>query len=301
MDFRLCQLRSLVVLAETLNYARAARNLFMTQPTLSVQIKALEDSFQVKLFDRSRKGVSVTPAGKLLVATARQLLRDVDALGRDMQQMVPEATLRICCSQIARYEVLPRLMRVMASRYPSVQMEFLTMKPEERIDALLTGKVDVLIMVPAREVAGTEFYSMGKENLIAVVPDRLPFSQMSTISIRDFAQETLLTVSEREFSGGSASLLDVLAAFGLRPPRIIEGPLDHTAQMAIVAGGSAVTFASESSLGIGFPGTLRIPFQERVSGMELGIMVRREQNTSELRSLTTLLLDRPYAIPDGAS
>lgn len=298
MDFRLCQLRSLVMLAETLNYARAARALHMTQPTLSVQIKALEDSFGVKLFDRSRQGVSVTPAGQLLVSTARTMLRGLDTLNREMLQQVSEERLKLCCSQIGRYEVLPRLMRLMAERHPAVALEFLTLNPEDRVDALLSRRVDALIMVPAREWDGTEFYSMGRESLIAVVPERPPFTEMQSISIHEFAREQLLTVREREFAGATAINLTLMAEFGTAPVRILDGPLDHSAQMAIIAAGDAVTFGSQSSLAVGFPGTLKLPFEEEVLNIELGILVRKEVKNTSLYDLVNLLQEQPVTITE---
>lgn len=73
LEFRL--LRYIVAVAETLNFTRAAERLFLAQPSLSKQIRDLEDDIQFPIFDRSREGVRITPSGEMVVAYAKEALR----------------------------------------------------------------------------------------------------------------------------------------------------------------------------------------------------------------------------------
>jgi DNA-binding transcriptional LysR family regulator len=281
-----------VTLAETLNYAQAARQLFTAQPRISAHIMSLEDVFGTKLFNRNRRGVSLTPAGARLVVTARQLLQSVESMKKDMKEASLSLPLRVCFSQVARYRILPSLMRGMSQLYPGISIEFVTMVPEKRMDALLSGLVDALVMVPASSHPNTVFYPMGRDRLMALVPDQPPFSFMQSISIYVFAKEQLLRVNEQECAHCTQSILAVLKSFGLEPAGLVEGPIDHYAQMAVVAGGSAVALTSETTSGLHFPGVRRLPFKEDINGMELGILVRREELSESLQSMLNLLLEQ---------
>jgi DNA-binding transcriptional LysR family regulator len=282
MDFRLGQLRSFLVLAETLHYARAARRLYMTQPTLTVQIKSLEESFQVRLFDRSRQGVTITSAGKELVAVARGVLDQIDRASARMKQADAWCPVRVCCSQAGQYSVLPVLIRSIAERYPDIQMEFQAMVPGERLEALRMHRVDLLMMTLPVHAEDVQFEFLGSEPLVAVLPDREPYSSMSSISVAEFVREPLLTVNQRECLRCTQTALNALAQHGAAPDRLVEGPVDHNSQLAIVAGGTAVTMAGQSSLQLRFPGVIRLPFRETVQGAQLGMAWRDEEVSQAL-------------------
>src|SRR4051812_10958554 len=78
LEFRL--LKYIVAVAETSNFTRAAERLFLAQPSLSKQIRALEDEIQFPLFERGRNGVKITPAGEMILAYAREILKSRDEL-----------------------------------------------------------------------------------------------------------------------------------------------------------------------------------------------------------------------------
>lgn len=293
MDFRLCQLRSLITLAETLNYAKASRVLFMAQPTLSVQIKSLEEDFQVKLFDRSRQKVQLTEAGRHLVDLAKQILQDVERARIQMSKMEASKPLRVCSSQAGNYEVLPKLIRQMSDRFPDTQLEFQSMVPAERIEALRSHKVDVLVMVSPMYGEGISFELLRTESMVAIVPDREPYRSMEEISIYDFANQPLLTVSDRECSHCRQFNIDLLARFGLQA-ELVEAPIDSNAQMAMIAGGKAVGFSGESSENVRFPGIIRLPFKERVPCSKLGVAWRTGDDSPVLRSFIAELRKVAY-------
>jgi len=83
LDFR--KLKHVTTLAEAGSYARAAEMLNISQPALSQSIQAIEQRFGLQLFDRSRRGVTLTPSGRWVVADAKKLLRDSETLERNMR------------------------------------------------------------------------------------------------------------------------------------------------------------------------------------------------------------------------
>lgn len=293
MDFRISQFRSFLVLAETLNYAKAARLLYMSQPTLTAQIKSLEDSFEVRLFERSRQGVSITAAGKELLGVARGILEQVEQAGNRMKQAEASQPVRICCSQAGQFEVLPKLLRTMAEQHPEIQMEFKAMVPGERLQALQSRRVDLLMMTLPVYAEDVQFEYLCSESMIAVLPDREPYSSMTEISVAEFVREPLLTVSAKECLRCTPLALAALAQHGVAPVRLVEGPIDHNARLAIVAGGRVAALAGKASSQLHFPGVIRLPFRESVQGSQMGMAWRNEEVSEglhlvmeELRRLT---------------
>lgn len=84
MDFRIRQLRCFLTLSDLLHYGRTARALYMSQPTVSIQIKLLEETFGAQLFERDRQSVRLTPAGVAFREHARDILEQVEQAQRSL-------------------------------------------------------------------------------------------------------------------------------------------------------------------------------------------------------------------------
>jgi DNA-binding transcriptional LysR family regulator len=288
LDFRVGQLRSFLALADTLNYARAARALYMAQPTLSGQIKSLEETFDVSLFERTRQGVVLTEAGQKLIVAARRMLQDLERVQLEMTMMEAQTPVRICSSQSGHFEVVPILLRQLAEKNSPLRVEFHSLVPEARREALLKCKVDTLLMVPPIHEEGISYRGMLKETLIAALPAREPYLSMESISVYDFAKETLLLPAAKQCALCQQKSLAVMAKFGLRPDTL-EAPIDQNSRMAMIAGGTVVGFAGDSAWNSHFPGVILLPFQEVLSTQLLGVAWRTDDETPALQSLLTVL------------
>jgi len=293
MDFRIRQLQCFLVLAEKLNYGQAARSQYMTQPTLSFQIKSLEEDFGARLFDRSHKGVSLTPAGRQLEASARRILAEVETVQREISGLASRTPLRVCCSQAGQFEILPRLIRQLAETDPSLHLELEPMVPEERVQALIAGKLDALMMVAPVQAAGVSFQLLRRETLMAVLPDTAENRARGRISIREFATFPLLTPTERECSYCKEMTLAVMRPYQL-PQEIVETPINLNVVFAMVAAGKGVSMSSESLLGVRFPGVVLVPFEESLPRTKLGVAWRTKDTSPALRTFHEALVKAAY-------
>jgi DNA-binding transcriptional LysR family regulator len=289
MDFRLRQLKCFLVLTEKLNYGQAARAQFMTQPTLSFQIKSLEEDFGARLFDRSHKGVSLTPAGKQLELSARRILAEVESVRREISSLAARQSLRICCSQAGQFDILPRLIRYLAESDPDLRVEIEAMVPEERVQALISGKLDVLVMVAPVQAPGVSFQTLRRESLVAAVPDTPENRAKKEISIHELARSPLLVANERECSYCKEFSIGVMRRFHLMP-EIIESPVNLNFQFTMIAAGRGVSISSESLLGLRFPGVLFLPFTEPMPKTKLGVAWRTNDDSPAVRLLHDALV-----------
>ncbi|HEY0202013.1 MAG TPA: LysR substrate-binding domain-containing protein [Burkholderiaceae bacterium] len=171
MDLR--QLRQFVVLAETLNFRRAAEKLHMTQPPLTAAIKQLEEDLGVRLFERNRRAVDLTPAGHVFLHEALGTLAQA-ARAKDLAQKAASGrfgSLRLSYFPGATFEMLPRLLKAFIRKYPDVSLS-LTSTPSSRQGRhVLDGSVDMALVMPSASIQDQLHYAQYmSEHLVLAVP-----------------------------------------------------------------------------------------------------------------------------------
>src|ERR1700677_4317574 len=144
-DIELRHLRYFLAVAETLHFSKAAQTLGMAQPPLSQQIKRLEQLIGHRLFDRTTRGVKLTPAGRLLAQRARSTIEKVQddvaqvrRLGRG-----EEGTLTVGFSGSVMFSDLPAAIESYRRHYPKVELRLREMATHAQIPALLDGTLDL--------------------------------------------------------------------------------------------------------------------------------------------------------------
>lgn len=137
-------LRSFVAIAEEGHLTRASERLHTSQPAISAQIKALEEELGVRLFDRTPRGMSLTPQGELLLGRARRILGDSEDLLRQARELRGEVLgcLRIGLNTDARYLRVASLHALLRERHPRLELHFLPGMSVEHIAAVRVGKLD---------------------------------------------------------------------------------------------------------------------------------------------------------------
>ncbi len=125
-------LRYFIAVAEHLNFSRAAEDLHTAQPSLSQQIRALEDELKMTLFERTHRHVALTEAGRLLLPEARAIVERVDALStlRD-QSAKPHGPLRIASITASTVGVLPQVLPAYREKFPDVEVSVETWALED--------------------------------------------------------------------------------------------------------------------------------------------------------------------------
>ena len=141
----LWHLRYFVTVAEELHFGRAAQRLHIQQPPISRQIQVLERELGFPLFERSRRRVELTPAGRALLGRARQVFDAIDVAIHDARSASEGESGRLVVgypSSLA-YSGLTELLRAFLTRFPSVELSLRELSPGEQIDGLKAGSLDV--------------------------------------------------------------------------------------------------------------------------------------------------------------
>src|SRR5262249_42264731 len=168
-NFRLKVFRAV---AEHLNFHKAAEHLFLTQPAVTLQIKALESDLGVRLFNRSASGISLTRQGTVLLSYAIKVADLVSEAERELDsgedKVAGELSLGVSTT-IAQY-ILPRLLRAFLDEYPNVQFSLHSGNTSAIVQLLLDGKVSLgLIEGPARD-RGVNAEPFMEDELVLVAP-----------------------------------------------------------------------------------------------------------------------------------
>jgi len=237
-NFRLKVFRTV---AEHLSFRKAAECLFLTQPAITLQIKALEDDLGIRLFDRAANRVSLTPQGSLLLGYAKKIATLVSQaeqeLGGEDGKVSGELSLGVSTT-IAQY-VLPRLLGAFLDEHPRVQFSLHSGNTSEIVQLLLDDKLSVgLIEGPARD-RGIRTEPFMQDELVLITP---PAFESDRLSHDQLVASSLLM---REHGSGSRRVAEIAlekAGFKLKSFKKVMD-LDST---------EAIKSAVEAGLGIGF-------------------------------------------------
>ena len=254
-NFRLKVFRAV---AEQLSFHKAAKQLFLTQPAVTLQIKALEDELGIRLFDRAGGRVSLTSQGVLLLSYAEKLA----ALATEAEQALAAAQGQVAGSlalgvstTIAQY-VLPRLMAAFLAENPRVEIDLHSGNTEEIVGLLLNDRISIgLIEGPAGD-RGVHIEPFMEDELVLIAPPDFDFDRLSQ---DEFAKSNLLL---REHGSGSR--------------RAVEGALEQAGitlksfkKVVDLDSTETIKSAVEAGLGIGFVSRWAVPKELELRTLKL--------------------------------
>jgi len=228
MDLDLRRLRYFVTLAEELSFVRAAALLHMTQPALSRQVSALEHDLGTVLFDRDRRGTSLTPAGQQLLEDAIPLLAASAALER-RARLVGRGATRFAVGFMPGVHATP-IIREFADRAPYLTIDVVYTSVTDQLGFLIDGRVDVcFVRLPLGDDTFTTLPLFPEPQVVAV-PSSHPVAELSAIEIDQVSGLPLLQDrSEVPEWHGAVADLQPSTASGLQRRPTIEEELERVA------------------------------------------------------------------------
>jgi len=190
------QLRYFVAVAETGNFTAAARRSHVAQPSLSQQIKKLEDELGHRLFDRLGRRAQLTDAGRTFLERARRILQDIDDATRAVREESGGATIRFgVIPSVAPY-LVPDLMPRIRQRLPEAQVEVFEDFRSYLIEQVLAGKLDTAMVTMPPDNPDLEIESLFTEPLLAVMPDKHPLATKAKLQSTDLEGQRLVLLGD---------------------------------------------------------------------------------------------------------
>jgi aminoethylphosphonate catabolism LysR family transcriptional regulator len=237
------QLRAFHRVAEAGSFSRAARTEGLSQPTLSAQVKALEDTYGVGLFDRRGRGIQLTPAGQSLFAISTRLFAAEEEAGALLAgtRALTRGHLRV--SADSAYHVIP-ILAALKTQHPGLTFTLKIDNSAAVLDHLLEHGADVAVM--AKMTSDPRIFSMKlrEDRLVLFVPRDHPLGRRRQLRMKDLAGRDLLV---RERGSITREVFETrLAEAAVVPGSLIEVQTREAVREAVAAGfGIGVVFESE--------------------------------------------------------
>jgi DNA-binding transcriptional LysR family regulator len=280
-------LTQFIAVAEALHFGRAATRLHMAQPPLSQAIKHLEELVGVKLLDRSKHAVSLTPAGRAFLDDARALLaqgqRAIDTARRASEGLTGRITIGFMGS--VSYELLPRILRDFRTRFPAIHVDLREQTSVEQIESLHASKIDLgIVRLPLNNAADLNMRTIEVERLIAVLPRDHRLAASQTLRLEDLADAPFMIFPPDKSPSLHAKFLMACDEAGFSP-RIALEAWQMASMVSLVAAGMGVVL---------------LPAQVR-SSPHPGVVYKDLNNDSEHLDLKIAAAWRPDNISAGVN
>ncbi|WP_420475884.1 LysR substrate-binding domain-containing protein [Noviherbaspirillum sp. ST9] len=294
MNIELRQLRYFVAVAEERHFGRAAVRLHMTQPPLSQTIQSLEAALGTPLFARTKRSVTLTPAGTALLPEARRILQQVAALP-DLARRAASGEsglLSLSFVSTADYSVLPPLLREFRERFPQVQIDLREATTDVQLEDLMQGRIDAgLLIPPLHEKARTEldYLTVLSEPLVLAAPHGLKgLRGRNAVSLKAVADMPLIIFPRRISPAFHDAIVGCFRDAGLTP-RIGQEAIQMQTIVGLVSAGMGIALVPQSVSNLKRPGVEYRPLTDRTATFETGLAWRRDNASPVLHTFLELL------------
>jgi DNA-binding transcriptional LysR family regulator len=281
-------LRYLVAVAEELHFGRAAVRLHISQPPLSQQIRQLEEELGVKLFDRTKREVRLTEAGKRIVNEAYQVLSQVDhfvsVASRASEGEIGHLSI---AGPGGVNEILVKALRVFAKQYPGVHIELQFMNTGLQIEALREGRIQVgFLNLPVSDPT-LILEPVKRQPMWIALPKGHALASHTRVPLHALADQRFILFARRS-SPGLHDLITAAcrnAGFSLNVAHEVDNMI---ASLALVTAGLGLAFCSPTMQKL-WPEIAFRPIRDEMPPLEYGVAYRRDVHSPVLDSFLRIV------------
>ena len=258
----LTELRYIVAVAREHHFGRAAEACSVSQPTLSVSIKKLEEELDVKLFERGANEVTVTPLGEEIVRQAQSVIeqaasiKEIARRGKDPVS----GPLRLGVIYTIGPYLLPDLVRQAIERVPQMPLMLQENFTAKLLEMLRTGELDCAIMAEPFPDTGMAVAPLYDEPFMAAVPKLHPLARRKTISTDELKSETMLLLGTGHcFRDHVLEVCPEYARFASKPAVGIRGGFEGIRQSFEGSSLETIKYMVASGMGVTVVPQLSVP------------------------------------------
>jgi DNA-binding transcriptional LysR family regulator len=278
-------LRYFVTLAEELHFGRAARRLAITQPPLSMAIRALEEEIGVTLFARTRRQVALTHAGSTFVEEARAILAHADdaVLLAQAAHRGEVGRLTVGYMSASIFTLLPAVLREFAAAQPGVRLDLRELTLPQQFDALRAGALHVGFVRPPVMDAELAYQPLLDEPLLVALPAGHPLAAARRVRAARLSTEAFVMFQRAP----GLVLHDLVLSFCLKAgfaPRVAQQASQTHAVVGLVSAGIGVALVPSSAQEIRLRGVEFRPLADKSPSVGTGIAWRRADGSPVLKA-----------------
>ncbi len=294
MKIELRQLRYFIAVAEEMHFGRAAVRLHMTQPPLSQAIQALEAALGTPVFSRTKRSVTLAPAGTALLPEARRILLQTEGLPDLARRAASGEAGRLSLAFVstADYSVLPPFLREFRERYPQVQIDLREATTDVQVEELGHGRIDAGLIIPPlpdKMKAELDYVSVLTEPLVLAVPKGIKgLRGQNAIALKAVIDMPLIIFPRRIAPAFHDAIVACFHEAGLTP-RIGQEAIQMQTIVGLVSAGMGIALVPQSVSNLKRPGVEYKLLADKTPMVETGLAWRRDNTSPVLRAFLELL------------
>ena len=293
------RLRYFLAVAEELSFTRAAVRLQMAQPPLSSQIQLLENELGVTLFDRSRRAIALTAAGRALVPEARRLLADAEQTARIVRHAADGTVGRLAVGFVpaAVNGVLPDILRRYRTRYPGVALSLYERSPDDLVRQLHEHRVQAaFLFAPYRDEA-LHSRCVSTQRLVAALPERHPLASRAAVDVRALAEGPMILPTQHETPGLFSRIRQLFDELGVEPNVVQREVWMMQTIIGLVAAEMGAAIVPSSVALLQREGVVYRRLEQEPAPVEMTIAWRRDDGSAALAAFVRTAARQRYDIP----
>jgi DNA-binding transcriptional LysR family regulator len=301
MQFR--HLQYFLTVAEELNFTRAAERLHMAQPPLSTQIQALESDLGVQLFDRSRRAIALTAAGRALLPEARRLLSDMERAARIARHAGDGTVGRLTIGFVpsAANGALPSALRRYHKRYPRVELVLLECAPDDLVRRLHDRRIDVAFMFAPIDDDMLSTHCVSTEHLMAALPRQHRLAPAPTLDLHALGDDPLILPTRHETPGLYSRIRELFDEVGVEPTIVQREVWMMQTIIGLVAAEIGAAIVPSSAAILHREGVVYRPLAHPAAPVEMTIVWRGDVSSPTLAGFLGTARDQVSDVPLGAA
>jgi DNA-binding transcriptional LysR family regulator len=278
-----------ITVAEELHFSRAAQRLHISQPPLSQQIRDLEEELGVKLFERTKRQVHLTEAGKVLLERSYLVLAQLEQAIEATQQIGRGEVGRLAVGFVdsAMYTLLPDILRGFREQFPAVELRLHELTTAQQIQALYDKQIDVGIVRSAISEPGLGAECLLPESLVLALPEQHPLCTQTQVSLSSLADEFFILFPAKLGPLFYEQIIHSCQQAGFRP-KVAQEAVQMQTIVGLVAAGLGIAIVPASLQNFHRSGVIYRPLQEQISNTGLYLTWRQHDSSPVIRAFLSL-------------
>ncbi|MEP3116531.1 LysR substrate-binding domain-containing protein [Nisaea sp.] len=265
-NLSLRQLHQFRVLAEELHFGRAAERLNMTQPPLSMAIRALEETLALRLFERSNRHVALTCAGRTFLAEVERIEANLEQAITRTHRVAAGEEGEVRLGVLSASSFLPGLIQTVAAARPGLSLKIAEGTTAEQLRMISEDRIDAgLMRPPILRPDDLEHHVIAHQRLVAVLPEGHPLASLSQVPVSAFEQQPFIGTPTNAENGLHGRILSLTETAGFEP-NLVQIVRETATVVVLVAGGLGISILPESAPLASYPGISVRPLEPLSNG-----------------------------------
>jgi DNA-binding transcriptional LysR family regulator len=271
------QIRSFLSIAETLHFGRTAELIHLSQPALSLQIKALEEEVGVRLFERNRRKTTLTAAGLAFRDDAAAALSQLEQAMRSARLAANGklGLLRIGFISTVGSEIVPNIVRQFRELNPEVEFSLRAIPTADQVQMLESGSLDIgFFRLPIGEHSALEVVTVHRERFVLVVPASHKLATRKRVRLSEVSGQNFV-LYERTYAPGFHDLIFGMLRDARIVPNISQTAAELSMLISLVDAHMGVAILPLSAVKHSVASVVACDILDRIPMSEIGMAVRK--------------------------